>query len=81
MTSTNNDPILVVVQLTGANDYMNTIVPYSDPLYYDNRPTVSIPSDRRCWSPIADRTPYPSSPPTDATGTPGRANARGSPLP
>ena len=42
MTSTNKDPILVVVQLTGANDYMNTVVPYSNPLYHDNRPFVGI---------------------------------------
>ena len=46
MTSTNKDPILVVIQLTGANDYLNTIVPYNDPLYYDNRPTVGIPQDQ-----------------------------------
>ncbi len=46
MTSTHKDPILVVVQLTGANDYMNTIVPYSNPLYYDNRPTVAIPAEQ-----------------------------------
>ncbi len=42
MTTTNRDNILVVVQLTGANDYMNTVVPYSNPLYRDNRPTVGI---------------------------------------
>jgi uncharacterized protein (DUF1501 family) len=45
MTSTNKDPILVVVQLTGANDYMNTVIPYSNPLYHDNRPTVGIPAE------------------------------------
>ncbi|NQW24143.1 MAG: DUF1501 domain-containing protein [SAR202 cluster bacterium] len=42
MTSTKKDPILVVVQLTGGNDYMNTVIPYEDPLYYDNRTTVGI---------------------------------------
>ena len=42
MTSTNKDPILVVVQLTGGNDYMNTVIPYEDPLYYDNRTTVGV---------------------------------------
>ena len=42
MTTTNRENILVVVQLTGANDYMNTVVPYSNPLYRDNRPTVGI---------------------------------------
>ncbi len=45
MTSTKKDPVLVVIQLTGANDYMNTIVPYTNPLYYDNRPTVGITPD------------------------------------
>ena len=45
MTTTDKDPILVVVQLTGANDYMNTVIPYSNPLYHDNRPTVGIPAE------------------------------------
>lgn len=38
-------PILVVLQLTGGNDTLNTIVPYGDPLYYDNRRTVRIAED------------------------------------
>ena len=42
MTSVHRDPVLIVVQLTGGNDYMNTIVPYADPLYRDNRPTVGV---------------------------------------
>ena len=46
MTTTRKDPVLVVVQLTGANDAMNTVIPYGDPLYYDNRPTVGIPQDQ-----------------------------------
>ncbi|MCH8349283.1 MAG: DUF1501 domain-containing protein [Chloroflexi bacterium] len=41
--TTTKDPLLVVVQLTGGNDYMNTVIPYGDPLYQDNRPTVGIP--------------------------------------
>jgi uncharacterized protein (DUF1501 family) len=45
LTSTNKDPVLVILQLTGANDYLNTIVPYSNPLYWDNRPKVNIPQD------------------------------------
>jgi len=45
MTSTKKDPILVVVQLTGGSDYMNMVVPYADPIYYDNRPTVGIPAE------------------------------------
>jgi uncharacterized protein (DUF1501 family) len=45
-TSNGKDPTLVVLQLVGANDYLNTVVPYSNPLYYDNRPTVHIPEDQ-----------------------------------
>jgi len=41
MTS-QTQPILVVLQLTGGNDTLNTIVPYGNPLYYDNRKTVRI---------------------------------------
>ncbi len=39
-------PTLVVLQLVGANDYLNTVVPYANPLYYDNRPTVRIREDQ-----------------------------------
>ena len=45
MTSTSKDPVLVVLQLTGGNDFMNTLVPYNNPVYYDARPTVVIPQD------------------------------------
>ena len=46
MPSNGNKRALVVLQLVGANDPLNTVVPYSDPLYYDNRPTVSVPADQ-----------------------------------
>ena len=45
MTSTKKDPVLVILQLTGANNYLNTIVPYTNSLYWDNRPKVNIPQD------------------------------------
>ena len=45
MATTQKDPVLVILQLTGANDYLNTIVPYTNPLYWDNRPKVKIPED------------------------------------
>ena len=43
MTSANNEPVIVVVELNGGNDYLNTVVPYTNPLYYDNRPNQVIP--------------------------------------
>ena len=45
MATTKKDPVLVILQLTGANDYLNTIVPYTNGLYWDNRPKVNIPED------------------------------------
>ncbi|ETX07945.1 MAG: hypothetical protein ETSY2_08285 [Candidatus Entotheonella gemina] len=36
---------LVVVQLSGGNDYLNCIVPYSDSDYIDNRPNVRLTED------------------------------------
>ena len=43
MTSNKKDPVLVVLQLSGGNDYLNTVIPYTDPLYWDARPGVKIP--------------------------------------
>ncbi|MFT5299671.1 MAG: hypothetical protein ACI87E_001890 [Mariniblastus sp.] len=37
-----NEKILVVVQLTGGNDGLNTVVPYGDDNYYKNRFTLAI---------------------------------------
>ena len=39
-------PVFVVVQLTGGNDFMNTLIPYTSPVYHDNRPLVGIPQDQ-----------------------------------
>lgn len=35
--------ILVVVELSGGNDGLNTVVPYHDPAYYRARPKLGIP--------------------------------------
>jgi uncharacterized protein (DUF1501 family) len=34
------DNILVVVEMTGGNDGLNTVIPYADDLYHKNRPTL-----------------------------------------
>ena len=36
------DPVMVVVQLSGGNDFMHTLIPYNSPTYYDNRKLVKI---------------------------------------
>ncbi len=46
MTTNKKDPVLVVLQLSGGNDYLNTVIPYMDPLYQDNRPAVRIPEEQ-----------------------------------
>ena len=42
MTSNGHERSLVVIQLSGGNDYLNTLVPYNEGLYYDYRPAVGI---------------------------------------
>src|SRR6059036_1759200 len=46
MPATQKDPVLVTLQLSGGNDYLNTVIPFNDPLYRDNRPAVGIPDDQ-----------------------------------
>ena len=42
MGTNGKERVLVVLQMSGGNDAQNTIVPYNDPLYMDNRPVVRI---------------------------------------
>lgn len=37
-----NDRILVVLELSGGNDGLNTLVPYGDDAYYRHRPTIGL---------------------------------------
>jgi uncharacterized protein (DUF1501 family) len=37
-----NNRVLVVLQLAGGNDGLNTVVPYADPAYASARPTVGV---------------------------------------
>ena len=39
------DRILVLVELNGGNDGLNTVVPYSNRTYYRLRPTLAVPRD------------------------------------
>ena len=43
MVSTQKDPVLAVLSLSGGNDGLNTVIPYNNPLYRDYRPTLGIP--------------------------------------
>ena len=46
MAKTSKPPVIVVLQLTGGNDYFNTIIPYTDQNYFDSRRSLQIPQQR-----------------------------------
>src|SRR6185436_4012485 len=41
-----NGRVLVVLQLAGGNDGLNTVVPWRDDQYYSSRPTLHIPKEK-----------------------------------
>src|SRR5438270_4564328 len=42
VAQTASDRVLIVVQMAGGNDGLNTVVPYADPLYNKLRPTLAV---------------------------------------
>ena len=40
------DNLLILVELKGGNDGLNTVVPFADPDYYNLRPRIAIPRDQ-----------------------------------
>ena len=40
------EPVLVIIQLSGGNDFMNTLIPFTNGIYHDSRPLVGIPEDK-----------------------------------
>lgn len=41
-----DNPILVVLQLAGGNDGLNTVIPYGDDAYFRARPKLAIPANK-----------------------------------
>lgn len=43
---TGYDNLLILVELKGGNDGLNTVIPYADRTYYNLRPRIAIPRDK-----------------------------------
>lgn len=41
-----NNRILVILELSGGNDGLNTVVPYGDDAYYRHRPNIGLPQNQ-----------------------------------
>src|SRR5689334_18649061 len=40
------DTVLVVIEMTGGNDGLNTVIPYTDDLYHKHRKTLRLTKDQ-----------------------------------
>lgn len=45
-TVAGSDKLLVIVQLNGGNDGLNTLIPYQNDLYYQARPRLAVPQEQ-----------------------------------
>jgi uncharacterized protein (DUF1501 family) len=48
-----DDRILLIIQLFGGNDGLNTVIPALDDEYYRIRPGIGVPKDK-CWNGLGD---------------------------
>jgi uncharacterized protein (DUF1501 family) len=46
VVTANRKPSLVVIQLSGGNDAMNTVVPYTNGIYHDSRKAIHLSEDQ-----------------------------------
>ncbi len=59
--------ILVLIQLKGGNDGLNTVIPFNDDIYYNLRPGISIPkNDASAFSVSSNLGLHPSLAPLEA---------------
>lgn len=54
-----NDRILIIAQLFGGNDGLNTLIPALDDEYYRIRPTIAVPKED-AWNEVGDIFLHPS---------------------
>jgi uncharacterized protein (DUF1501 family) len=45
LSARRNGKVLVVIQCSGGNDGLNTIIPFRDDLYFKNRPSLAVPAN------------------------------------